>query len=254
MLTEPPRQPPQVSLPLGTVGQVSFVDEACKRGTQGLHFVTAAIKIADPDRLPRQVKAVLDRRHFVKASEVKFPKVAMRSVPILGDVMRASLDAGSSSGAFVFDKRHFDPWAGKPTWLGHLFATERLPRGMATRREIGSSIEPLCLISWISLSPRLPVIRRRTESQTPPPARGSVRSRQHSHPTRRPAPSPDGSARLLSASAMARRDLRSPQPPTPRPQSNVVQSEAITRSRPGLASDKAPPCPPQPRPAVSSAS
>lgn len=129
-----------VTLPPSVSGAVYFVDEAGSKGTLGQHFVTAAVKTTDPDGLLRAVQAVRDRNRFTRLEELKFSKVTKTSVPILTEVMEVAVEAGCQFGAFVLDKRHFDPWADRAQWRGHLFASERLLRGMATRREIAVAL------------------------------------------------------------------------------------------------------------------
>lgn len=129
-----------VNLPMDVQGSVYFVDEAGSKGTQGLHFVTAAVRTSDPDRLLRAVQHVRDRTGFTKADELKFGQVTRSSLPVLTQVVEEAVGAGCRFGAFVLDKRHFDPWDGNAQWEGHLFATERLLRGMVTRREIAVAL------------------------------------------------------------------------------------------------------------------
>ncbi|TRX50775.1 DUF3800 domain-containing protein [Corynebacterium guaraldiae] len=129
--------PPQVSLPLAAESAVYFVDEAGSKGTLGKHFVVAAVRTKDPDFLSREIKACRERNNFTKADEIKFSKVTKHSEPILLDVFRTAISSGCTFGAFVLDKRHFDPWSSREQWQGHLFATDRLLRGLVTRREVG---------------------------------------------------------------------------------------------------------------------
>lgn len=128
-------RPPQVYLPLSAEGTVYFVDEAGSKGTLGKHFVVAAVRTTDPDRLSRAIKACRDRNRFTKAEEIKFSKVTRNSEPILAEIFSEAVACGCTFGAFVLDKRHFDPWSGRDQWQGHLFATDRLLRGLITRRE-----------------------------------------------------------------------------------------------------------------------
>lgn len=129
-------KPPRITLPLDTEGAVYFIDEAGSKGTQGDYFVTAAVRTSDPDRLSRSIKAVRDRHGFTKAEELKFSDVTKHSHPILAEAFREAVNGGCTFGAFVLDKRHFDPWSQKAQWQGHLFATDRLLRGLLTRREV----------------------------------------------------------------------------------------------------------------------
>lgn len=131
---------PRVNLPLETRGCVYFIDEAGSKGSSGQFFVTAAVKTSDPDRLGRAIQAVRDRNQFTSRDELKFGDVTKYSMPILCEVVDAAVDAGATFGAFVLDKRHFDPWADQEQWRGHLFATERLLRGMATRSEVSTAL------------------------------------------------------------------------------------------------------------------
>lgn len=132
-----PSVPPKVNLPLNTEGATYFIDEAGSKGSLGKYFVTGGVRTTDPDKLSRAVKACRDRNKFTKAEEIKFSKVSKHSAPILGEIFRESIAAGCTFGAFVLDKRHFDPWSSREQWRGHLFATDRLLRGMITRREVG---------------------------------------------------------------------------------------------------------------------
>ncbi|MCQ9353459.1 DUF3800 domain-containing protein [Corynebacterium sp. 153RC1] len=132
--------PPKITLPEDAVGAVYFIDEAGSKGTLGKHFVTGAVKTADPDRLSRAVKACRDRNRFTGAEEIKFSKVTKNSEPILAEIFREAVAAECRFGAFVLDKRHFDPWSSKKQWQGHLFATDRLLRGLVTRREISIAL------------------------------------------------------------------------------------------------------------------
>lgn len=127
--------PPQIFLPLTAEGVVYFVDEAGSKGTLGKHFVTGAVRTTDPDKLSRVIKACRDRNRFTKADELKFSKVTKRSEPVLAEIFAEAVAAGCTFGAFVLDKRHFDPWSNREQWQGHLFATDRLLRGLITRRE-----------------------------------------------------------------------------------------------------------------------
>ncbi|MTD92313.1 DUF3800 domain-containing protein [Corynebacterium aurimucosum] len=129
--------PPQVSLPLATESTVYFVDEAGSKGTLGKYFVVAAVRTGDPDFLSREIKACREQHNFTKADEIKFSKVTKHSGPILLEIFQTAVNAGCSFGAFVLDKRHFDPWSSREQWQGHLFATDRLLRGLVTRREVG---------------------------------------------------------------------------------------------------------------------
>lgn len=129
---------PKVRLPLDTQGSVIFVDEAGSKGTLGKLFVTAGVKTCDPDKLSRGVQEIRDRYSYTKSDELKFGRVTKNSLPILEEVVSMAREAGCSFGIFVLDKRHFDPWDDAPTWKGHLFATERLIRGMVTRKEIAT--------------------------------------------------------------------------------------------------------------------
>ncbi|MGV0326932.1 DUF3800 domain-containing protein [Corynebacterium confusum] len=131
-----PKSPPQVHLPLSTGGVAYFVDEAGSKGSLGKHFVTAAVRTSDPDKLSRAIKACRDRKNFTKAEEIKFSKVTKNSEPILAELFSEAVSAGCTFGAFVLDKRHFDPWSNRDQWQGHRFATDRLLRGLITRREV----------------------------------------------------------------------------------------------------------------------
>jgi len=126
---------PLVHLPLSAEGTVYFVDEAGSKGTLGKHFVVAAVRTTDPDKLSRAIQACRDRNSFTKAEEIKFSKVTRNSEPILAEIFSEAVSNGCTFGAFVLDKRHFDPWSGRDQWQGHLFATDRLLRGLITRRE-----------------------------------------------------------------------------------------------------------------------
>ncbi|MDK8477788.1 DUF3800 domain-containing protein [Corynebacterium pseudodiphtheriticum] len=131
-----PSSPPLVYLPISTEGVAYFVDEAGSKGTLGKHFVTAAVRTTDPDKLSRAIKACRDRNNFTKADEIKFSKVNKNSEPILAELFSEAVASGCKFGAFVLDKRHFDPWSSRNQWQGHLFATDRLLRGLITRREV----------------------------------------------------------------------------------------------------------------------
>lgn len=128
--------PPLVHLPISTEGVAYFVDEAGSKGTLGKHFVTAAVRTTDPDRLSRAIKACRDRNNFTKADEIKFSKVTKNSEPILAELFSEAVASGCKFGAFVLDKRHYDPWSSRNQWRGNLFATDRLLRGLITRREV----------------------------------------------------------------------------------------------------------------------
>ncbi|RKW97202.1 DUF3800 domain-containing protein [Corynebacterium diphtheriae] len=127
---------PKITLPENAVGAVYFVDEAGSKGTLGKHFVTSAVKTSNPDALSRVVKACRDRNNFTRAEELKFSKVTRNSEPILAEIFREVVATNCQFGAFIVDKRHFDPWSSRKQWQGHLFATDRLLRGLLTRREI----------------------------------------------------------------------------------------------------------------------
>lgn len=130
----------KIMLPLETHGSVYFVDEAGSKGTAGEFFVTAAVKTRNPDAISRIVQSVRDRYGFTSKSELKFKDVTKFSLPILATVVEEVASIGTTFGAFVLDKRHFDPWANKEQWKGHLMATERLLRGMATRQEVCTAL------------------------------------------------------------------------------------------------------------------
>lgn len=53
----------------------------------------------------------------------------------LAEIFSEAVASGCTFGAFVLDKRHFDPWSGRDQRQGHLFATDRLLRGLIVRRE-----------------------------------------------------------------------------------------------------------------------
>lgn len=134
-------KPPKLVLPTNAQGVVYFIDEAGSKGSLGSYFVTAAVRTTDPDRVSRTVKAVRDRHKFNSADELKFSNVTKRSEPILSDVFREIVDTGCCTfGAFVLDKRHYDPWSSRTQWQGHLFATRRLLKGLVTRREIAVAL------------------------------------------------------------------------------------------------------------------
>lgn len=133
-------RPPQVHLPLSAQGTVYFVDEAGSKGSNGEYFVTAAVKTVDPDRLLRGFEAVRQESNYTNAEELKFNKVGKGSLPVMRRIVDDAVAAGATFGVFVLDKRHFDPWEGVDQWQGHLFATERLLRGMVTRREVGVAL------------------------------------------------------------------------------------------------------------------
>ena len=132
--------PPKIILPTSAEGVVYFIDEAGSKGSLGDFFVTAAVRTTDPDLLTRTVKAIRDRHRFAAAEELKYAKVTKRSEPILNEIFREVVNSGVTFGAFVLDKRHFDPWSSRSQWQGHLFATERLLRGLLTRREIAVAL------------------------------------------------------------------------------------------------------------------
>lgn len=133
-------QPPRVHIPLNAEGAVYFVDEAGSKGTLGDFFITAAVRSMDADRLSRTVKSIRDKHRFTKAEELKFGNVTKTSAPILADVFREAVACDCTFGAFVLDKRHFDPWSSRTQWQGHLFATERLLRGLVTRRKVAVAL------------------------------------------------------------------------------------------------------------------
>ena len=116
------------------------MDEAGSKGSLGKHFVTAAVRTTDPDKLSRAIKACRDRNHFTNADEIKFSKVNRNSQPILSEIFSEAVSSGCTFGAFVLDKRHFDPWSDRDQWQGHLFATDRLLRGLITRREVSVAL------------------------------------------------------------------------------------------------------------------
>lgn len=131
---------PKVHLPLETRCSTYFVDEAGAKGSQGEYFVTAAVKTDDPDRVLRGFEAVRQESNYTNADELKFGRVNKGSLPVLRRVIDDAVGAGARFGIFVLDKRHFDPWVDVEQWEGHLFATERLLRGMTTRRELGVAL------------------------------------------------------------------------------------------------------------------
>lgn len=133
-------RPPEVCLPPETRGTVYFVDEAGSKGSNGQYFVTAAVKTDDPDRLTRGFEAVRQETNYVNAEELKFKRVSKGSLPVMRKIIDDAVASGASFGVFVLDKRHFDPWEGVDQWQGHLFATERLLRGMVTRREVAVAL------------------------------------------------------------------------------------------------------------------
>ena len=132
---------PKIHVPLDGLSRVYFVDEAGAKGSGGDLFVVAAVQCSDPDALTRAVQAVRDR--YRKSGgyddphpELKFRKVTKGSLPLMKDVVDAAVDSGARFGMFVVDKTQFDPWRDRPGWEGNLFATDRLIRGMVTRREL----------------------------------------------------------------------------------------------------------------------
>ena len=131
---------PKVHLPLETRCATYFVDEAGTKGSQGQYFVTAAVKTEDPDRLLRGFEAVRQESNYTNADELKFGRVSKGSLSILRKIVDDAVASGARFGIFVLDKRHFDPWENVEQWRGHLFATERLLRGMTTRRELGVAL------------------------------------------------------------------------------------------------------------------
>lgn len=133
-------RPPLVHLPLSSQGTVYFVDEAGSKGSKGEYFVTAAVKTADPDRLTRGFEAVRQESNYVNADEIKFKNVSKGSLPVMRRIVDDAVASDAKFGVFVLDKRHFDPWDGVDQWQGHLFATERLLRGMVTRREVAVAL------------------------------------------------------------------------------------------------------------------
>lgn len=116
------------------------MDESGSKGSAGEYFVTSAVKTRDPDAVSRAVQAVRDRHNFTSKDELKFKDVTKHSLPILCEVVDAVVATGAKFGAFVLDKRHFDPWEGQEQWRGHLTATERLLRAMATRQEVCTAL------------------------------------------------------------------------------------------------------------------
>lgn len=133
-------QGPTVHLPLETTGTVYFVDEAGSKGSLGLHFVTAAAKTSDPDRLSRAILAVCNKHRYNIIDEFKFGRVTKKTLPLLCAIVDEAVELLDRVGVFVLDKRHFDPWMGSAQWEGHLFATERLLRGMVTRKEVATAL------------------------------------------------------------------------------------------------------------------
>lgn len=127
---------PRITLPPDATDAVYFVDEAGGKGSLGKHFVVAAVRTTDPDRLSRVVQECRDFHHFTHADELKFAKATKHSAPILAQAFRDAVGCGCTFGAFVLDKRHFDPWSSRRQWEGHLFATDRLLRGIVTRNEV----------------------------------------------------------------------------------------------------------------------
>lgn len=94
---------PLVHLPLSAEGTVYFVDEAGSKGTLGKHFVVAAVRTTDPDKLSRAIQACRDRNSFTKAEEIKFSKVTRNSEPILAEIFSEAVSNGCTFGAFVLD-------------------------------------------------------------------------------------------------------------------------------------------------------
>lgn len=133
-------QPPNITLPPDTDGVVYFVDEAGSKGSLGDYFVTAAVRTTNPDLVSRKMKAIRDQHGFTKAEELKFNSVTRNSAPVLANIFRGVVECGCTFGAFVLDKRHFDPWSNRTQWQGHLFATERLLRRLVTRREVAIAL------------------------------------------------------------------------------------------------------------------
>ncbi|XCB29207.1 DUF3800 domain-containing protein [Arcanobacterium hippocoleae] len=130
----------KITLPLNTHCSTFFIGEAGSKGTNGKYFVVAAVKTSNPDKLSRAIQACRDRHRFNTAEELKFGAATKRSAPILSGAFKAAVDTGSTFGVFVLDKQHFDPWSSRKQWEGHLFATERLLRGLVTRSELGVAL------------------------------------------------------------------------------------------------------------------
>lgn len=131
---------PKFHVPLEAHGTVYFVDEAGVKGSQGQYFVTATVKTRNPDALTRKIQSVRDKNKFTNKSELKFSEITKTAYPVMCEVMDGAIDSGATFGAFILDKRHIDPWAGTEQWKGHLFSTERLLRGMATRHEVATAL------------------------------------------------------------------------------------------------------------------
>ena len=132
---------PKIHVPMTGRSRVYFVDEAGAKGSAGRLFVVAAVQVTDPDILTRAVQAVRDKHRKQGAytdphPELKFRKVTKGSLQLMKDVVDAAVTSGARFGMFVVDKDQFDPWRDRPGWEGNLFATDRLIRGMVTRREL----------------------------------------------------------------------------------------------------------------------
>jgi len=126
----------RISVPLDCRSSVYFIDESGSKGSGGVHFVVAAVKTGDPDRLTRGMEVIRARQNVRK--ELKFRELTQGSVPFFRQLVDLLHSSGSHIGAFVIDKTIFDPFDGKAVWEAHAWVTAGLVKGMTTRRELAT--------------------------------------------------------------------------------------------------------------------
>jgi len=126
----------RIQVPLTCRSSVYFIDESGSKGSNGRHFVVAAVKTNDPDALTRGMESIR-AKHNVRR-EMKFRDLTRGSIPVFKALVDLVAESGSHIGAFVIDKEISDPFNGKPLWEAHSWVTAALVKGMTSRKELAT--------------------------------------------------------------------------------------------------------------------
>ncbi|MEW6932227.1 DUF3800 domain-containing protein [Trueperella pyogenes] len=114
-----------------------FIDESGSKASRSKLFVLGMVKCRDTAMVARALRYVRERHKFFQ--EIHFADVTRDSAPVFIDAMETLAQCDVRIGAYVFDKRHIDPFSyDLPPWQIQGLAAARLVRGNINRGELVS--------------------------------------------------------------------------------------------------------------------
>ncbi len=130
-----PDVPPAITVPLRYPVSSIFVDESGSGPSANEFFVVAAVKVREPGKLARAIRAVRDLTGY--DGELKFSRITRATVPVYGELITALEASDAHLAACVVQADIYNPFKRrKHPWEVHAEVTSQLLVGCINRREL----------------------------------------------------------------------------------------------------------------------